>query len=189
MVMEFYRRRMFLVVLFSVSILASIIWYAKYWWTNVRIPSGWITYTNTEGYQYSFAHPKEWIVVECGAGGVILVKKRVDRCYFPLEASKEYLDNLYFQVFLSGHHSIINTANAKEFVLPNKLKNWTSSSWYWDFDWGGHYEWVGTAHGIIHVPPRGSNYHSHLSSSLSIGYIYDPARSMEFRKVLNSFRD
>ncbi|MEK7517745.1 MAG: hypothetical protein AAB583_04295 [Patescibacteria group bacterium] len=184
--MQFYRKRLFPILIISLALLIPIAVYVRYWWTNVRIPSGWIRYTNTQGYRYSFAHPKEWKVVECGDMGVILVKKRVNKCYFPLEASREYLDNLYFQLFLPGHHNLVNTAtDYKNFVWPDKLTNWSTAGWYRkDWELLG-YGWIGSPNPIIPVAPivgLGSE------ARLTIGYIYASHHSSEFGKILNSFR-
>lgn len=104
---------------------------AIYFYHFIRLPWDWIIYTNRQG-RYSFAHPKEWIVSECGNGEVVVGNQSFKRCYYPLEAPQTYLDSLYFQVFLPGRSVVAGMWSDKN--APQRLKGWTLVSWYWKVD-------------------------------------------------------
>lgn len=72
-----------------------------YWLIVRAIPTqfGWKTYVNHTNIKYGFAYPKEWVLTKCGNGSVVLSKKPIKECLYPLDASEDYIDNLYFQVF------------------------------------------------------------------------------------------
>jgi hypothetical protein len=209
--MRFPVKLVFLILVVLANLI-PIIWYAKYWWSNVRIPSSWITYNNTKGYHYSFAYPKEWVLTECGNGEAVVAKKAVEQCLRPLEASEGYLDNLYFQVFLPKYNYEVNTKNFRQFVLPDKLKGWTTVSWYWKEEWSmlglnDVYAPIGTA--SIPVKPTDTlsyilyserNRHRYYVTGeekralaspayrFSIGFIPKPSSTKELERVVESVR-
>ncbi len=112
-----------LILLIGPFLLALVV---SYWWQRVRLPGGWRIYTNVYGQRYSFAHPKDWIVSECGNGEVVVARRQLDRCYYPLEAPEEYLNDVYFQVFLPNHFiASVHTGLA----IPERLQAWNSVSW------------------------------------------------------------
>lgn len=100
-------------------------------------PSDWARYENkTTRYHYSFSYPKEWVVNDCGNGEVAVSKKPIQQCFRPLEASKEYLDNVYFQVFMPDNNYMLNLLNSYEFQgvinIPDTLKGWDTLFFYGD---------------------------------------------------------
>lgn len=116
-------RKMLSVLSFLCTLLFATI--TIYWFSFIRMPRGWIGYTNSQ-HRYSFTYPKKWIISDCGNGEIVVAKKPVERCYFPLDAPEEYLNNLYFQVFLPGHFSgSVHTG----LDVPERLKKWNSVSW------------------------------------------------------------
>lgn len=111
-------------LLFSVFFLSGLLF--VYWRFFAYIPLDWKIYTNIQTtYHYSFAYPKDWIVSNCGNGEVVVAKKAIDKCYYPFEAKQDYLNTIYFQVFLSGNYQ----ASSK---TPEKLRNWKTYEPYDD---------------------------------------------------------
>ena len=179
-----------------------------YWWSFIRVPRTWKVYTNLQ-HHYSFAHPKDWIVSDCGNGEVVIAKNPIEKCYFPLNASEAYLDSIYFQVFSPGNFSgSVYTG----FNVPNKLKNWTSVSWVIDEEraliklpknsqymriWGVTIpvEPIATASYTLYTgwKPMPNNVYEERAIAypehwFSIGFISRPAYMEELKRVLRSVR-
>ena len=127
--------------------LLFLILFFLYWRFVNYVPLGWKKYTNIETkHNYSFSYPKEWIVSECGNGEVVVAKTSITQCYRPLEALDEYLDSVYFQVFLFENHY---GAASKEITVPDQLAGWYTLFFYSN-DRGGYIKMRGT---IIPVEP------------------------------------
>lgn len=100
-------------------------------WADHRPPFGWKMYSNTSTrHHYSFFYPKEWVLTECGNGGVVVAKKPIKECLSPLEATDEYLNNVYIQVFVpSEKYSLISYSEANP---SERLKEWLTRFYSYD---------------------------------------------------------
>lgn len=98
-----------------------------YWLSPV--PLNWTTYTNLKVRKYSFAHPKDWIVSECGNGEVVVSSKPIEKCIEPLAATEEYLQDVYFQVFLPKNNMVIRRQDFNKINAPSYLKDWETVVW------------------------------------------------------------
>lgn len=115
------------IAILGISILLP---FFTYWWTSTRIPTpfGWKMYFNTINVKYGFAYPKEWVLTECGNGSVVVSKNPIEKCLYPLDASENYIDNLYFQIFdASGPH--LDIIAWKDATVSAHIKNMETVFW------------------------------------------------------------
>lgn len=89
---------------------------------------GWKTYTNVYG-RYKFAYPREWKITDCGDGEILLGNDLVDKCYTPVDASQEYLDNLHLQVFLPRKGLTLYDYHNHGQLPPQNLEAWQTVGW------------------------------------------------------------
>lgn len=108
-----------------------------FWFTTLRLisPPGWKHYSNSIGGRYRFSYPPDWILKDCGNGVVALTKQSIAQCKFPLEAGRQYLDNLYIQVFPKSTYFIDRDCwNCQtRYVIdsmPENLNRWEEFFWY-----------------------------------------------------------
>lgn len=128
--MDFRKTKWVKVLLFTLLLFVALFFLR--WRFISYISLGWNKYSNkTTRYQYSFSYPKDWAVSECGNGEVVVAKKPITRCYRPLDAPEEYLDNVYFQVFLPENHYGIYD-EIEKMSIPERLKDWSTLFFYWD---------------------------------------------------------
>lgn len=164
-----------------------------YWYSHIRIPAppGWKAYTNTIGFKYSFSYPADWFLTNCGNGEITLTKKPMERCEYPLEASSDYLDNLYFQIFQPTNYYLV-TYNWKKYY-PGKLDNWQSV--YWDNSDGDPWKMsvrkddllvaVSTA---FRQKTANLRFEKGVYRSIEIGMDKDTVTDNKVQWTLNSFR-
>jgi hypothetical protein len=162
-----------------------------YWQYFIHTPTGWVLYTNTKG-GYSFIHPESWTVTDCGNGEVVVGKNIVSKCYYPLNASKNYIDNLYFQVFLP-YRSSIYYPESRVYSYPSKdLKGWESLTINNQnkgllFN-GNRIRWDNavpvdlTVHSYAHDDKQ----KFYTNSMFRIGLIYNPSYAGQYKRVFNS---
>lgn len=163
-----------------------------YWLSPV--PPDWTTYTNLKGLHYSFAHPKDWIVSECGNGEVVVTKKPIEECIEPLDATKGYLENIYFQVFLPQNNMLIREQDFDKINIPSHLANWKMKFWE-----ENDYKILGNYHRVSsdNMPYKQSRTISndvdlekitYSMSWFSVGFVSDTTQNITFKKVLQSIR-
>ena len=97
------------------------------------VPLDWVRYTNTKGeYSYSFSYPKEWIVIECGNGEVIVAKRKFDTCY-PESIEESYFSDIYFRVFPPKSPMVnYKDVGMQKSIYLGVLKDWKLKHWYPD---------------------------------------------------------
>lgn len=116
---------------FVITIGIVLVLYLLDWRFLNYVPLDWNKYTNTSrSHHYSFSYPREWVLTECGNGEVVVAKKAIEQCLRPLEATDEYLDNVYLQVFIPGEkHAAIPYDKASPSA---RLADWSTRFYYFD---------------------------------------------------------
>ena len=114
--------------LFTITLLLIILFLQSEIWFKLNIPKDWVIYTNRE-HHYVLAYPSEWFVNDCGNGEIAITAKPIHTCYYPTEASEEYLHNLHFQIFLPKQSIVFSPSPSWEINRPNKLKEWHTVLW------------------------------------------------------------
>lgn len=113
------------VLLFLLIIAVADVYYQNLY---MHVPSNWSVYVNTQNH-YSFAYPAEWSLTECGNGEVVVSIKPVQKCYYPIDAPKDYLENLHIQTFLPRKNFVLYPSLSQQERLSEKLKMWQAVLW------------------------------------------------------------
>ena len=187
--------------------IAISIWYEAFY-----VPFDWVRYTNTKNYSYSFSHLKEWVVNECRNGEVVVAKKKLEQCYYPLDASESYLADVYFHIFPPKNKQLSfnwDEGNTREQIYSGALQNWRGIHWYWDYGLfangillGWRYERIWGEYGSLVadsakyqndseiVPQKERTYPQvHTTNEFNIGYMANNISEEEMHWLLNSFKD
>jgi hypothetical protein len=174
--------------LFVALIVIFIVSYLIYRFFFAYTPLDWQNYKNSEtSHYYSFSYPKNWILTECGNGEVVVGKKKVASCEYPLEASRDYLENVYFQTFIPGEKSSL--ISTKEASASPELGDWSTT-----FFSSGEYNYIrmaGTAFPVrsdrkYDLIDDDGTHHPNTLSDFTIGFYPHPELEEEYKYIKNS---
>jgi hypothetical protein len=91
-------------------------------------------------HKYSFNYPSRWLLKRCASRDLIVSRSKLDRCEYPLEASREYYEQVYFWVFVPNGSVIYSPPLPAESDGQTQLNSWISISWEKDDDsWKDRY--------------------------------------------------